>query len=55
MKTFYVEINFKTGPSFSIQNVPALSKPSAKDKTIQEARSHGFDSPVKKVTVKEQI
>lgn len=52
MKTYYAEVNFKKGPSFSVQNVSADSAEDVKKIIVQYARNNGFDAPVKKIIVK---
>lgn len=50
--TYYCEINFKKGPSFSVQNISADSVEEAKKSILQHARNNGFAAPVKKIIVK---
>ena len=53
--TYYVEINYKKGPSFSVSKVVASDKEDAKTKVIAYGKNSGFNYPVKKVIVKEEI
>lgn len=52
---YYVEIQFKKGPSFSVNEVEAINKDGAKALVIMDAYKSGFwtDQPVKKVIIKE--
>jgi len=49
---YHVEINYKKGPSFSTDGVATCAE-LAKADALSAARRMGFNSPVKKITVRE--
>ena len=55
MKSFYVEINYKKGPSFSCGKVQAETWQEAKVKVLNYAMNCGFNHAVKKITVNEEL
>ena len=55
MKSFYVEINYKKGPSFSCSKIQAESAQQAKERALTHAMHCGFNHAVKKLTVKEEL
>ncbi|CAB4127390.1 hypothetical protein UFOVP84_163 [uncultured Caudovirales phage] len=54
-KSYYVEINYKKGPSFSCGKVQAETWQEAKVKALDHASRCGFNHAVKKLTVKEEL
>ena len=48
---FYVEINFRQGPTFS-ETLMAESKQEAKEHALRSAKAWGFLSPVKKIIIR---
>ena len=48
---YKVEINYKKGPTFSTE-VAANSEHQAKESALKDAKSWGFDAPVKRIIVR---
>jgi len=48
---FYIEINYKKGPTFSTEII-ASSEQQAKEWALKDAKSWGFDAPVKKIIIR---
>lgn len=55
MKSYYVEINYRKGPSFSCGKIQAETWQEAKVKALNYAMDNGFKHAVKKLTVKEEL